>query len=302
MKIHQIDSSYFQDVYGGLPARIRKMLDQIIAKGITTGLRKVQDRNKDLIAFAVADMAQREMESTSVAYRSLRDQAFQSLDLYLQCAYNIIRLTTSQNATETLPLDGKMVEFPTNKAEGSVGVNEWLDYYHFALAGRAEEALNLLSAYPIDLLKNSTYKAEEYAWSYIAFLRTVGKSNSLELLEQAEKQLDSATFSRKDWREQIIRPQLNLWKTVWAGNEKEFNEALESGVQNHQKYWNQKVDDNGGSSYRNHDQAGYYSTRLTAIAAYAHDQGMEVTYESDYLPRFLVVGNPSVDAKLTLPG
>ncbi|MBP6722142.1 MAG: immunity 49 family protein [Bacteroidia bacterium] len=77
-------------------------------------------------------------------------------------------------------------------------------------------------------------------------------------------------------------PEYQVWRCVLAKDPREMNLALKEALESHKTFWS--TDDK-----RSRD-AGWISLPLLHACAYAHDHGMEIEVESDYIPRWLYLG------------
>jgi hypothetical protein len=81
----------------------------------------------------------------------------------------------------------------------------------------------------------------------------------------------------------VTIPLLKVLKELESRKEVEFNKRLEEALLGHKKYWS--------SSKRLREMLdGLIALPLIAFAALAHDRGMKVKVESDYLPMSWVTG------------
>ena len=81
----------------------------------------------------------------------------------------------------------------------------------------------------------------------------------------------------------VLYPPIELLYFATQGDAEEFNTRLLRAVQDHHRYWSKTEE-------RRRDVQGFIAWGPLAIACIALDMGMEITVESDYLPRHLLLG------------
>ena len=72
------------------------------------------------------------------------------------------------------------------------------------------------------------------------------------------------------------------------GDEAQLNKMIEKTVKQHHVIYQSPNGLNPGDPPMHDDHDGFICLKALALAAMAYDKGWEITYESDYLPRFLV--------------
>ncbi|PTM58496.1 immunity 49 family protein [Desmospora activa] len=178
----------------------------------------------------------------------------------------------------------------TLKATGSTSDHEvvvWLESLWACLISRNEPATDELCKFPVNSLRtiDGTYAPFVYSWAEAVLSFCLREDAALSKLNAAL----SATAPDKVDRDllnialQIYYPQMKVLHHLATHNVDEFNKALAQAVDLHREFWT--VD-----QYRATDPDGYFSLPLTAMAAIAHDIGMAVTVESEYLPARFIIG------------
>ncbi|MDX2007942.1 MAG: immunity 49 family protein [Meiothermus sp.] len=82
-------------------------------------------------------------------------------------------------------------------------------------------------------------------------------------------------------RSQPKLPLLEVWLAVLGKNREAFNTRLEAALKAHHTYWSQQV--RGGR-----DLEGLVALPLVHACAWAHDHGLSLEVDSDYLPPYLI--------------
>ena len=107
-----------------------------------------------------------------------------------------------------------------------------------------------------------------------------GTSNTVDLKYfNAFKGSQSGTDSHS---QHLIFPLVNVWQQIFECNASGFQVGLREALLLHNKFWS--------TEDKKALQGGWISLPLLHACAYAHDHGMEIEVESDYLPRWLYMG------------
>jgi len=84
----------------------------------------------------------------------------------------------------------------------------------------------------------------------------------------------------REWRDTRTGPLISLVSAYLDRNEQGFNSALERTLLGHRAYW-------GAKDLRQRDPEGYVAWLALGLCSLAHDAGMKVTVESNYIPAWL---------------
>lgn len=163
----------------------------------------------------------------------------------------------------------------------------WQTGFHAALIGRDHETLDRLSTVSFDELKDSGTPLDEFFTVFCEAMQAFPASEDegfyklVEALDAADPEdVEETTF---DAVLNLALPEMSLMMMLLKGDEQGFNEALISAVLHHREYW-------GHGDRRQYPQ-GFIALGATAWSAVAHDRGMAIEVESDYLPERLITGS-----------
>lgn len=208
---------------------------------------------------------------------------------------------------------GELVTLHGFQPSGSCG-DTWDTAYWLARIFRDTDGLNWICNVPIEVLGSQANTDEDYfPWAEgLQELHLAGR-DPRSLVQDAIDMVEATMVNARtvgspdddrdfdwdnDWddlciirqnRDRIQRISLPAYRTLASlldEDETGFNANLLNAVQLHQNYW----DYDGEDGNRSRNPTGYIALALTGIAALAHDRGMRVTVESDYLPGYLVQG------------
>jgi hypothetical protein len=163
----------------------------------------------------------------------------------------------------------------------------WLGGFFLAAIVRETDLLDALCETPTDLLRASLTRSEEYAHLYVDALRAFWRREPAApvLLLQALRATDPQYLDRHaaDYALDVVVPQMEVLFRVMDRDGPGFNMALARALERHRSYW--------ARGDRQRDPRAYVAFALTALAAFAHDAGLKLLVESDYLPAALVRGD-----------
>jgi Immunity protein 49 len=162
----------------------------------------------------------------------------------------------------------------------------WLFGFYFAILGRNQNILAGLCKVPTDLLRASRTRSPAYHFFLVDALKAVWENTpdateKLRILRESLQNVQSVLMA-DPIEKLILIPQTELLSSIYL-NPTSFGATLQSALFAHKEYFEPK---NGHVP----SPGGFLAFRPLAFAAMAHDRGIAVEFESDYLPRTLVVG------------
>jgi hypothetical protein len=175
------------------------------------------------------------------------------------------------------------------KANISVGLASWTSGLELAMIFRDNAAINVYAKVPFEPLGSRggvTY--ESWAEPEMAFLQSVWTDPLAALghLKHAivEVQKDAESADRTAVLRQMFLPAYLLWEAILEGDGDRMNIVLRD-KQLKWKAWHSQ--DNISRNKIVHQM----DTGAVAALCYAHDHGLKITVQSDYLPEFLIKGD-----------
>lgn len=183
--------------------------------------------------------------------------------------------------------EGPCVQVPSTVTPDLQDVGNWTDGFFMAATCRARDLLEFFCRVPVDLLRASTtrglddrYLFAEALQAYV--LRAAGSADSALAALRAIRG-DTVPPAAINATRDLGVPELELFLRLLEKEPGSFNESLARALEHHRSYWSQSDD-------LARDPRGYFSLSLTGLASLAHDAGIPITVESDYLPTGLVDG------------
>lgn len=197
-------------------------------------------------------------------------------------------------ALAALPAGGEaLIRFPDGERRltstgwtNDASVLAWERGFFAAVASRSHEAVEVLSGYPMDLLRRSTTKALDWGYLRLEAFAAWGRhtGDALVRVVAASKATDASAAppSYKNFILDIAGPVLDLLYAVMTRDQAAFDKALDTALKGHKHYYSR------GDGKR--DILGQLALGPLAMCVVAGDAGLTIPVASDYLPRPVLDG------------
>ncbi len=211
-----------------------------------------------------------------------------ALQLGAEAYAAIMQLAAPSPASSVeVPLDGQPVRLAVADVSDVANASNWLAGFYLAAIRRDQSILDRLSDTPLEILRRSSTRVDEYFYLYVGALQGFFKhepDTSTRLLA-ALKATDPAQVhvGSVDYALDIIVPEMEILYRYLLRDAEGFNQALTRALELHRQYWSKGAD-------RKIYPDGFLALGPTALAGFASDAGLPVEVESDYLPMRLVQG------------
>jgi immunity protein 49 of polymorphic toxin system len=215
------------------------------------------------------------------------DRICEAVRLGAEATAALFAAATAGQGEVQVRLGGQVVRAPAAVDPSVVEPSNWQGGYFLAAICRESALLDVLCKTPAELLRRSSTRGEKFVYLYTEALRAFWRKEDeapgllLEALKATDP--DQLEFTSADYVLDIVVPQMEVLYRLMDADAAGFNQALEKAVTLHRDYWKK--------GKRKNDPEGYVSFPLTAFASTAHDGGIPVEVESDYLPERLVQGD-----------
>ena len=279
-------------------ARIAQKRDRFI-DGIPLLLEEIMNSNERFIYYYLAKDALQAFLFGEI----LTKRTHQTTLLNLACDFSIVHLEALCNPNKTISttINAQKIEVsPIPEVIGG-GLEYWSKLFYLATISRRNDVDTKLKTL-INSPRIRQYPESHDPWvsSESNFLYSIATRNNIEDAYkelQKSKDLDQTirihyggtheqipiTHERSELINQAFYPPLRLYYQGTKNDQIGFNQTLNDHLENYEKYLKET------------DQATLekYMVPISLIAAcaYAHDQGIRITVESDYLPKWLIEGD-----------
>ncbi|MEY3443561.1 MAG: hypothetical protein RLZZ519_1842 [Bacteroidota bacterium] len=184
-------------------------------------------------------------------------------------------------------IDGEEIHFTPQRKTAFMSVDHWEDAYDACLLMRDMAGLKFLANVPEEVFAESNNGTTPHDLSYYRFLAHFfngGKDTGKLLINAFEEAMKPQSNPGRTKFVELVRiPILDLMQAIVEGDNAKFNDYLVAALEGHKKYFGTK--DNAFAT------PGWLSMRILATCAMAVDaNGFTIDVESDYIPRWLYMG------------
>ncbi|ANH93233.1 MULTISPECIES: immunity 49 family protein [unclassified Streptomyces] len=176
---------------------------------------------------------------------------------------------------------------PATGPEAHLNAGTWVTAFYLAMVCRANDRLRRLAEVPVSLLRGSGAVFDEYVYAWVGALQSfwLGRRDLGDRLvaavDETAPEVRRHTDADADLVSQLLYPPMMLLYRVVRHDSAAFGTALTDALRRHRAYW---TADEGRATSAD----GLVALGPLAMACLAHDQGLTVEVESDYLPRALL--------------
>jgi hypothetical protein len=203
----------------------------------------------------------------------------------LQVGSALFAVTGQAEGTVECRVNHKVRHIPAIGPRPYADAGNWLTAFWLAIVCRDQKRMTRLCEIPVDRLRSPEGQFDEYVYSWVTalhmyWLQSPGLVDQLTATFEGS-QPDVATIAPRDLLQNVLYPPINLFYRFLRKDHEGFNQALVEALELHKQYWTADED-------REKDPEGRIALAPLAIACLAHDGGIPIEVESDYLPHHLL--------------
>jgi hypothetical protein len=179
-------------------------------------------------------------------------------------------------------IDGREFNLKGEKSSAYMHTSIWLKAFYTSIILRTNNAIQSLSDTPEQVFLDANIKPSEFDLVFVKVLKGLFdvdapiSQNIIDALNASDP--EKLNDDRQDYILKICVPALELLTKMLTNDEAGFNEALESALNDHKKYWSRYKDDSDG----------WISFPILAICSLVFDnKDLTISVESDYIPKWL---------------
>jgi hypothetical protein len=210
------------------------------------------------------------------------------LKLSAQAVTALFIIATIEPGYIELPVgDGPLISFPAVKPDSETHVAKWCDGFFIAVISCDTDSLDRLCSVPISLTQLSSTRSSKFYYPFAEALQSfyLGRRDAYSFLAEAMRLATPEDCFEETWPidSAITVPWMKLLDCVMNSEQERFNTVLQEALHLHKSFWTKDED-------TLLTPESYMALGLIAICRLAHEQGMIVDADSDYLPLRFVAG------------
>jgi hypothetical protein len=183
--------------------------------------------------------------------------------------------------------DGSLIHIPAIELSSITHVSRWSNGFFVAIISCDTKSLDRLCSVPISLTQLSSTRSSKFHYPFAEALQGfyLGGREASDFLDEAMRLATPEDSLEDTWlyNSSIMIPWMKLLDCVMHSEQERFNTVLQEALELHKKFWTKDED---SLLY----PESYLALGLIAICRLAHEQGMIIDADSDYLPLRLVAG------------
>lgn len=214
-------------------------------------------------------------------------ETWSAVALAMQAGGAIFAMTGQTEGEVTFRIEDRDITIPATGPKSAANPGEWNTAMALAMICRERPRIDLLAAFPIDVLRDAGGQGDEFQYDWIKTFQVYWRSEEglvdtlLRAMQGADPEAD--TIAGPELVAHLLYPPMELFYLLTQREDARFNESLAKALELHKQYWT-------ATSERRNDPEGFVAWRVLAIACLAKDAGVDITVESDYLPKNLLDG------------
>ncbi|MDX3655761.1 immunity 49 family protein [Streptomyces sp. ID05-26A] len=207
--------------------------------------------------------------------------------LSMQAGGAIFAVTGQAEGEVAVRIDDRDLVVPATGPKSSADVGNWTSAMAMAMICRDRARIDLLAGFPVEVLRASGGQADEFQYDWVRALQLYWTSGEglidtlLNAMRGADPEAD--TIAGPEMVAKLFYPPMELFYLLTQREDARFNESLAKALELYRDYWT-ATEERAGTPEE------LVAWRVLSIACLAKDAGVEITVESDYLPKRLLDG------------
>ncbi|MFE1247429.1 immunity 49 family protein [Streptomyces sp. NPDC058735] len=201
------------------------------------------------------------------------------------CALFDAGMATEGPVACRIGVDAEVKSLPATGPQEYLHAGNWLTTYYLAAICRENDRLNRLAQVPVSFLRASGVEFDEYIYAWVETLQHAWfrRTEMWDTLVTAVNGTtpEAARIASQELMLKILYPPLELFHRYQRQDAAQLNAALVDALTWHKEYWT-------ADETRSLNGDGLVALGPLAIACMAHDAGMLIEVESEYLPKELL--------------
>ncbi|MEU9763061.1 immunity 49 family protein [Streptomyces sp. NPDC047985] len=166
-----------------------------------------------------------------------------------------------------------------------VNRSTWIDAFYLAAVCRERDRITALCRVPMSLLRENSSPVDEFVYDWIETLQAywLGGPDLGQKLVAAVDGTAPEVASDPESAGKLLYPPMEMLHRIIRNDHAGFTQALTTALQWHKEYWSEES--------RSLQASGLVALAPLAMACFAHDAGIPIEVESEYLPSTLLTRN-----------
>jgi hypothetical protein len=217
--------------------------------------------------------------------RAAKVETWEAVVTAMQIGAALFAVTGTDEGTIQSRIGREMHNVPAIGSASYADAGNWLTTFWLAVICRDQQRLTSLCEIPLERLRAADGAYDEYIYHWVSALQAYWLQRP-GLVEELTAALqgshpDAARVAPRDLLQNVLYPPINLFYRFLRQDGPGFNQALVEALELHKAYWTADED-------REKDPTGAIALVPLAVACLAHDGGIPIEVESDYLPKHLL--------------
>ncbi len=255
-----------------------------LGRSVAKGVERIE-RSPDSLDMSLSTVILHLQARCAVDPRAARIETWEAVVTAMQVYSTVFAVTGDAEGTVQCRIAHEVRTLSNIGPRPYADAGNWLTAFWLAVICRDQKRLTELSQVPLERLRSPEGEFDEYVYHWVAALQAYWLQRP-GLVEELTAALqgshpDVARIAPPDLLQNILYPPINLFYRFLRQDVTGFNQALAEAVELHKAYWTEDDD-------RTDDPSGMVALGALAVACLAHDGGIPIEVESDYLPKHLL--------------
>jgi len=224
---------------------------------------KIDFRSRDIISFYTSIIND---IGYSIVLNCDKDEIFQSFFYALQFGLNHFKLASNPNKEREIQVGKTTIKTVGKETRDYIDFGTWMTVFYTAVILREKKAIDFLTGLENRFMKQGNVSFDDVRIAEVEVYKVLFEDS-----KYLEKAIEIYELKEKEFSKVLQKDAFG------------FNDLLEKALNKHKEYFSKKD--------RAADFWGWVSFPLLMICSYAYDNGISITVESDYIPRWLFEGD-----------
>jgi hypothetical protein len=254
-------------------------------------VKKLKENPLSIVQAIASDLQFLAISDSIVLHRS-ESETYEHLYYTLQFGINHFKLAINPGKTVELNIgNSTLVDATGFETNDFIAATNWQTCFYIASILRDTTSLDFLRTVPKSFMEKSVIIAGEIDYAVVDVLKAMsakqGLNEAIKKFHETRQRTKYESILRENFDNHLTLPLISVIEALNVADAKIFNERLKDALAKHHDFYKEEKEGMGLP----YDRFGWISFMLIAVCSYAHDRGIKIEIESDYLPMWLVRGD-----------